>query len=167
MSSITWRTETRTLDSLNLRDDNPRYLTDEQEKRLRGSLHKFGYSQLIEVNPDGTVLDGHQRTPLMIAMEEFGEGYEVEVRVPSRALTQKEWQEYTALKHQGAAGSFDFEMLKDWGVDNLLEWGFEENQLVGIIPFDPNSIEFPEYDESVANEVEYIECPECGHRWPK
>ena len=129
MSSITWRTETRTLDSLNLRDDNPRYLTDEQEKRLRGSLHKFGYSQLIEVNPDGTVLDGHQRTPLMIAMEEFGAGYEVEVRVPSRALTQEEWREYTALKHQGAAGSFDFEMLKDWGVGNLLEWGFEEVEL--------------------------------------
>jgi len=27
--------------------------------------------------------------------------------------------------------------------------------------------EFPEYDESVADDVEYNECPECGHRWPK
>jgi hypothetical protein len=34
----------------------------------------------------------------------------------------------------------------------------------GIIPPD---IEFPEYDESIADEVEYLECPECGHRWPK
>lgn len=24
-----------------------------------------------------------------------------------------------------------------------------------------------EYDESVADDVEYCECPECGHRWPK
>ena len=28
-------------------------------------------------------------------------------------------------------------------------------------------VEFKEYDESVADDVEYIECPECGHRWPK
>jgi len=34
----------------------------------------------------------------------------------------------------------------------------------GVIPPD---VEFPEYDESIADEVEYLECPECGHRWPK
>ena len=165
--SITWQTEKRKLGSLNLRDDNPRFLTDEQEQRLRGSLRKFGYSQLIEVNPDGLVLDGHQRTPLMVAMKEFGAGYEVEVRVPSRPLTQEEWQEYTALKHQGAAGSWDFEALKDWDTEKLLEWGFTEAELEPITPFDPDSVEFPEYDESVADEVEWNECPECGHRWPK
>jgi len=26
---------------------------------------------------------------------------------------------------------------------------------------------WPEYDESIADEVEYLECPECGHKWPK
>lgn len=34
----------------------------------------------------------------------------------------------------------------------------------GIIP---PSVEFKEYDESVADEVEYITCPECGYKWPK
>jgi len=28
-------------------------------------------------------------------------------------------------------------------------------------------VEFPEYDESVADSVQYAECPECGHRFPK
>lgn len=28
-------------------------------------------------------------------------------------------------------------------------------------------VEFPEYDESVEDEVEYIECPHCGEKWPK
>jgi hypothetical protein len=28
-------------------------------------------------------------------------------------------------------------------------------------------VQFKEYDESVANEVEYLTCPECGHKWPK
>jgi hypothetical protein len=27
--------------------------------------------------------------------------------------------------------------------------------------------DFKEYDESVEAEVEYITCPECGHKWPK
>jgi hypothetical protein len=27
--------------------------------------------------------------------------------------------------------------------------------------------EWPEYDESAADDVEYLECPECGHTWPK
>lgn len=33
--------------------------------------------------------------------------------------------------------------------------------------FNPDEVEFPEYDEDVADEVEFIECPECGHKWPK
>ncbi len=32
---------------------------------------------------------------------------------------------------------------------------------------DISNVEFKEYDESVADEVEYIECPECGHKFPK
>jgi hypothetical protein len=27
--------------------------------------------------------------------------------------------------------------------------------------------EFPEYDESIADTVEYHQCPECAHKWPK
>ena len=28
-------------------------------------------------------------------------------------------------------------------------------------------VNFAEYDESVADEVEYLQCPRCGHKWPK
>jgi hypothetical protein len=31
----------------------------------------------------------------------------------------------------------------------------------------PPDVDFKEYDESAADDVEYITCPECGHRWPK
>jgi hypothetical protein len=34
----------------------------------------------------------------------------------------------------------------------------------GIVPPD---VDWKEYDESAADDVEYIECPECGHKWPK
>jgi len=44
---------------------------------------------------------------------------------------------------------------------------FFDDELMKMGLSDPVGIEFPEYDESVANEVEYITCPECGHRWPR
>lgn len=37
----------------------------------------------------------------------------------------------------------------------------------GIWDSNLEDVEFPEYDESIADEVEYIECPSCGHKFPK
>jgi LmbE family N-acetylglucosaminyl deacetylase len=33
--------------------------------------------------------------------------------------------------------------------------------------FDSDEIEFPEYDESVEDEVEFLTCPHCGKQFPK
>lgn len=38
---------------------------------------------------------------------------------------------------------------------------------VNIYPDAPPDVAFKEYDESAADDVEYHECPACGHRWPK
>lgn len=32
---------------------------------------------------------------------------------------------------------------------------------------DPDSIDFKEYGENTADDVKYIECPSCGHKFPK
>ena len=54
--------------------------------------------------------------------------------------------------------------LADEGVVDGLGWDEDEiGQMLGGIP----EVEFPEYDESARDDVEWIECPECGHRWPK
>jgi len=47
------------------------------------------------------------------------------------------------------------------GVQTMLE---ELAVDAGIVPPD---VEFPEYDESIADDVEYLTCPKCGHKWPK
>jgi ParB-like chromosome segregation protein Spo0J len=47
--------------------------------------------------------------------------------------------------------------------------GFDEDFLKGL-RIDENwrdDIDFQEYDESVENEVKYIECPHCGEKFPK
>lgn len=50
------------------------------------------------------------------------------------------------------------------GMDLSALWGDDElEQLTG----DVSRVEFPEYDESVKDSVEYCECPKCGHKFPK
>lgn len=53
----------------------------------------------------------------------------------------------------------------------LLEGLFNEDELSGLLVAAGSEmlegVEFKEYDESVANEVEFHECPNCKHRWPK
>ena len=52
---------------------------------------------------------------------------------------------------------------------DLSATGFSGDELDALLAdLDPaNNIEFQEYDESIADSVEYNECPNCGHRFPK
>lgn len=45
--------------------------------------------------------------------------------------------------------------------------GDDLDLILEMVNQDVSGVTFPEYDESVANEVEWLECPECGHKWPK
>jgi len=65
-----------------------------------------------------------------------------------------------------AGGTWDFDILaNEFELTDLLEWGFETWEFGLEDEKLPDS--FPEYDESVADEVEFHECPDCGHKWPK
>jgi hypothetical protein len=69
------------------------------------------------------------------------------------------------------------ELDLDWDVAALLEdrdggldlsaVGFTEQELDELLARDELPGEFREYDESVADEVKYCTCPECGHRFPQ
>lgn len=78
-----------------------------------------------------------------------------------------------------AGGVWDIEtLLSDFEREGLLAWGFSDEELDDLaealsaeylinseLPEPPD--EWPEYDESAADDVEFLECPECGHKWPK
>jgi hypothetical protein len=51
----------------------------------------------------------------------------------------------------------------------LSSTGFDADELDDLLrDLDPaNHVQFAEYDESIANTVEYHECPNCGHKFPK
>ena len=61
--------------------------------------------------------------------------------------------------------AWDIDILPTLDIDLGDLWFDSELAEMGLK--DLSGVEFPEYDESVADDVEYIECPECGHKWPK
>lgn len=131
ITPIKWKTEIRRLGDLIKWEQNPRRLTKDQAVRLRRSIADYGYSQLYEIEPDNTIIDGHQRDEVMLRMDEFGGDAEIEVRVASRKLTLAERKEYIALKHKGAVGEWDWGMMLEmYNFGDLVELGFSTDELI-------------------------------------
>lgn len=137
-----------------------------QQDALAGAIEEVGYIRSVTVNQrTGHVIDGHLR--IMLAMRQGVETIPVEYVDLSE---EEELEALATLDPIAAMAVADKEKLDallrevrsgDTAVQVMLAELAEE---AGIVP--PN-VEFKEYDESVADEVEYITCPECGHKWPK
>ena len=128
MGDITWTNEQRRLSDLIPWPRNPRQIKQDQAKRLNESLDDFGLVETIAIGPGNEVYNGHQR--LNVWAEQHGPDFEVDVRVSSRELSEKERERLTVLLHKGAAGEWDFDTLaNEFELDELLEWGFEPFEL--------------------------------------
>jgi len=125
---ITWANEKRKLSELVPWERNPRQITDKQAKRLEESFEQFGQVEIIAIGPENQIYNGHQR--LKVLSQKYGSNYEVDVRVASRALTEKEREKLTIFLHKGAAGDWDFDVLaNEFELDDLLNWGFDKKEL--------------------------------------
>jgi hypothetical protein len=128
VSDITWTNERRKLKELIPWPRNPRQIKSDQAKRLAQSFDEFGQVETIAIGPANEVYNGHQR--LNVLMSKHGGDYEVECRVSSRPLTEKEREKLTVFLHKGAAGEWDFDTLaNEFELDELLEWGFDKKEL--------------------------------------
>ena len=137
-----------------------------QRDAMRGALNEVGWVQRVIVNRrTGYLLDGHERVwqalqngdapvPYVeVDLDEAEEAYVLATLDPIGAMAQADKEQLDALLREVQSG--------EAGVQAMLA---EVAERAGVVP--PN-VEFPEYDESVADDVEYITCPECGHKWPK
>ena len=125
-----WTNEKRKLSDLKPWERNPRQIKDKQAKLLAESFSDFGQVETIAVSANGDIYNGHQR--LSVLAGKYGMDYEVDVRVSSRDLTEKERERLTVYLHRGATGEWDFDELANWDMSDLLTWGFEESDF----PFD-------------------------------
>jgi DNA modification methylase len=130
---ISWRTERRRIGELVDWDKNPRTLTDKQASDLEASLRKFGYVEEIVVNADGkSIIGGHMRRKVALAKALVGAGEVVDVRIPSRPLTEKEHAELAIRLNRNTA-EWDFEALaNNFEIEELTDWGFVPEEDFGL-----------------------------------
>ena len=127
MSNLTWTNQKRKLSDLTPWPRNPRQIDDTQAERLGESWDEFGQVETLAIGPSGEIYNGHQR--LAVLADKHGASYEVDVRVSSRPLTEKEREKLTVVLHRGAVGEWDWDLLADFDEGDLLEWGFDEGEL--------------------------------------
>ena len=155
---ITWTNEKRKLSELIPWPRNPRQIKGPEVKRLQESLAEFGQVEPIACGPDNELYNGHQRLKSWAA--KYGD-IEIEVRVSSRPLTEKEREKLTVYLHKGAAGEWDFDTLSEWDTEDLLSWGFSPDDLQIVPDFEPVGVE----EQGRLDEKKKVVCPECGHEF--
>lgn len=127
--NIFWQTEKRKVCDLIPCSYNPRKISEEQKTQLEKSLKKFNLVEIPAINLDNTLLAGHQRISVMMAL---GRGNEsIDVRVPNRKLTKAEADEYM-LRSNRNTGEWDFDLLKNFKFDLLNDIGFNSFELDNI-----------------------------------
>ena len=125
--SISWTPCTVKLSDLRPWADNPRMSTKKQAQRLLDSWTRFGQVQAIAIGPDNEVYDGHQRLSALLTVH--GNGYTVDARRCSRALSDEERRALVVTLHAGAVGSWDWDSLSGWDAGELQQWGFDGDTL--------------------------------------
>lgn len=155
-----WKTEKRKINDLIPYQHNPRQMSKSQNEALENSLKKFDLVEIPAINKNNIILSGHQRLRIL---QSLGRGEEeIDVRVPSKKLTEKEVQEYNIRSNKNN-GEFDMDVLaNEFEMEDLLAWGFNTND------FNLNIDKFEE-DEEMSNpdkaDKSIKKCPECGYEF--
>jgi len=150
-----WTNEKRKLSDLKPWERNPRQIKDKQAKLLAESFSDFGQVETIAISANGDIYNGHQR--LSVLAGKYGMDYEVDVRVSSRDLTEKERERLTVYLHRGATGEWSWDELANWDMSDLLTWGFEESDF----PFDVA----PATNEGADAEPQIDKAEELRQKW--
>jgi len=127
-ADIDWHTEQRKLADLTEWPKNPRQLSDRDAEEIKRSIARFGLADPLVINADDQIIGGHQRKRIMLLMERYGNDALIDVRIPSRQLTEREAEELA------------IRLNREFDLDDLLGWGFTEYDF-SIQPFGDTSTE--------------------------
>lgn len=152
MKKLEWRTVQRKVNDLIPQENNPRTITDKQMSDLQKNLRKFNLVEIPAIDKDGKILAGHQRIK---ALQLLGRGEEkIDVRIPNRKLTKEESERYLVASN-ALGGDWDFEKLKSFDFDLLLDIGFNKEDLA----FWDKGLEAEGDQFDVEEELEKIKVP--------
>ncbi|MFA6005322.1 MAG: DNA modification methylase [Patescibacteria group bacterium] len=126
MEKLIWHTEKRRVRDLHLYKDNPRYITENQQKILVKGLTIYNLVEIPAIDTDNIVLAGNQRIKVLVQLGRADE--EIEVRVPNRKLTEQEFKDYN-LRSNANSGDWDWEILKSYAPEDLIRAGLDDIDL--------------------------------------
>lgn len=126
MGNLIWHTEKRKVSDLVPYEKNPRKLSDFMAQKMKESLENFNLVEIPAIDTSNRIVAGHQRMKIMLALGRGEE--EIDVRVPNRALTEKEFKEYN-IRSNLNVGDWDWSQLEDIDEAFLLDLGFSSEQL--------------------------------------
>jgi ParB-like chromosome segregation protein Spo0J len=146
---------------------NPRTHSDEQISQIAASIQEFGFTNPILIDSKQGIIAGHGR---LAAAKELG--FEKVPCIDLSHLTEDQKRAYVIADNKLALnGGWNDELLrlelmdlKELGADLELT-GFDAIELADIML--GKDVEFKEYDESAADDVQLLTCPKCGHTFPK
>ena len=108
---------------------NPRQLSKDQYKQIKDSISRFGLVDPIIINKNkerkNIIVGGHQRVKVATDLD-YKEVPCIEVD-----LTYDKERELNIRLNKNT-GDWDYDILADmFDMDDLIDWGFEESELVG------------------------------------
>lgn len=152
-AKLEWRTEKRSVADLVPNEKNPRTMSPKQIEDLKRSLQKFNLVEIPVIDTENKVLAGHQR--LMVLKLLGRENEKIEVRVPNRKLSQKEYDQYLITSNR-VHGDWDWgKLAENFDLDLLVESGFDDTDLSHL--FDDLTVEDDEFD--IDKELDKIKKP--------
>ena len=120
-----WQLRTVKIAELKKYDKNPRTLSERGHRILSDSLDEYGLVEKPVVNADYVIISGHQRVEILL---EKGET-DVQVWFPDTLLTEKQVEKLNIVSNKNV-GEWCFDILANqWDVADLLNWGFDEDDL--------------------------------------
>jgi DNA modification methylase len=123
-NKLSWHTEQRKVSDLIPNENNPRKMSEKQAEELKKSLETFNLAEIPAINTDNKIVAGHMR---VATLQLLGRGDEtIDVRVPNRKLTDKEYKEYLLRSNQNR-GDWDWDLLaNNFDINELIGAGFDE-----------------------------------------
>jgi ParB-like chromosome segregation protein Spo0J len=148
------------ISELKFADYNPRQMTKKQYEDLKESISRFGVVDPLIINNDNTIIGGHQRCRIM---KEYGREFAYVVRLDLSKQAEKELN----IRLNKNQGKWDMNLLANFEVQDLKDWGFKEIELgfnIDKIEEEPKEIlvEIKEDDISRAVEI-HRELKERGY----
>src|SRR3990167_9961204 len=130
-NTLSWKNEKRNINQIIPAKYNPRQWPEKETKNLETSLHRFNLADPLIINSDNTIIGGHFRFNIL---KQKGLK-EIDVRVPSRKLTEKEEKELN-LRLNRNLGLWDNKILAAFDEDMLTDIGFDSKELDRIFGLD-------------------------------